>query len=46
MSNDLALNKLDITRYKATDPGVIWLVANGYKIKMIGGRVFALRLVK
>ena len=37
------LTKIDITRYRVTDPGVVWLTSNGFRIRFDGQRVFAVR---
>ncbi len=41
----LPLNKINVTRYHATHPGIIWLVANGYRAKFDGTNVFMVRPV-
>lgn len=46
------LNRVDVTHRNFTDPGVVWLFANGYRPKCDGRRVYLerevprLRLIK
>lgn len=39
----LPLNKIDVTRYRVTDPGITWLISCGYHIEFDGRRVFMVR---
>ena len=34
------LTKVDVTHRSLNDPGVIWLIANDYRVKVDNGRVF------
>ena len=37
------LNKVDVTHRNVRDPGVIWLLNNGYRLRYVRGRVFLVR---
>ncbi len=41
----LPLNKIDVSRYHSTHPGILWLVSHGYRFKFDGTRVFMVRNV-
>lgn len=35
------LTRVDVTHRCPLDPGVVWLVSNGFRLKVVGGRVWA-----
>lgn len=37
------LTKVDVSHRRPTDPGVVWLVANGFVLKLENDRVFLVR---
>lgn len=40
------LNRVDVTRRRPNDPGVIRLIENGYRYKVTPEKVFLQRVVK
>ena len=39
------LNRVDVTHRNILDPGVVWLINNAYRLKVIGRRVYLERVV-
>ena len=39
------LNRVDITHRRPLEPGVVWLIDNGYRLKMVERRVYLERVV-
>ncbi len=37
------LNRVDVTHRRFSEPGVTWLIANGYRVKFDGARVYLQR---
>ena len=39
----MKLNKVDVTHRALTEPGVSWLLSNGYRLRFDGRKVFLVR---